>query len=383
MLRPTAATDLVDRMVDRMIGRLRTDADKTWRRTTNGVRHLAGTDRSTLGASAKKTVWRRDNVQLWRYDSDWRPDKPALLLVHSLVSRSYVLDLRPGNSFVEALIARGYDVFLLDWGVPDAVDAGNTLETYCLEYLPRAVDAVRSTSGHESITMFGYCFGGVLSLLYAAAHPEAPLSSLAVMATPVESRQLPPLFRAPHSGRFDVEAILDENGNVPPASILAAFRALKPTADLVGTVNLLQNLWNPAFVDAHNAMTMWSRDHIPFAGAAFRQTVELTRTNALLEGGLELGDRPISLRDITVPFLNIYGLADHIVPPAAASPAGDLVGSTDRTDLALPAGHVGLIVGRAAHTRHVPAMMDWLDRHSSIDASEPEAFGSLRRKVPA
>jgi polyhydroxyalkanoate synthase len=282
------------------------------------------------------------------------------------------------------LLARGHDVFLLDWGIPDEVDAGNSLETYCLEYLPRAVNAVLTAARADELSMFGYCFGGVLALLYAAAHPQAPLANLAVMATPVDSRHLPTIFRAALSSRFDPAAVLDENGNVPPASILTAFRALKPTADLVGVANLIHNLWNVSFIDAHNAMTTWSRDHIPFPGAAFCQTVDLlVRANALVEGGLELGDRRLDMSAITAPFLNIYGRADHIVPPAAAAPAGRLIGSTDRTDLALPAGHVGLIVGRAAHSRHIPAMLDWLDQHSQSRPTRPAEFTSIDRRVPA
>ena len=67
-----------------------------------------------------------------------RYDQP-LVFVHSLVSRSYILDLRPGNSTVEFLLGQGIDVFMLDWGVPDERDADNTFETYVDEYLPRAI----------------------------------------------------------------------------------------------------------------------------------------------------------------------------------------------------------------------------------------------------
>ena len=46
----------------------------------------------------------------------------------SLISRSYVLDLSPGTSFVEALRDQGFDTYMLDWGIPDERDAGNGLE---------------------------------------------------------------------------------------------------------------------------------------------------------------------------------------------------------------------------------------------------------------
>ena len=98
---------------------------------------------------------------------------PPFLIVFSLVSRSYVLDLTPGNSFVEQLVAAGFDVFLLDWGVPDERDANNLLEDYVLGYLPAAIDRTRQVAGCDEVNMFGYCFGGDLALLYSASTRSA------------------------------------------------------------------------------------------------------------------------------------------------------------------------------------------------------------------
>ena len=99
------------------------------------------------------------------------------MIVHSLVSRSYILDLRPGNSAVEYLVDAGFDVFMLDWGVPDELDATTASSTYVDEYLPRAVAAVRRETGCDEVTMAGYCLGGVIAMLYAAAAADAPRSA--------------------------------------------------------------------------------------------------------------------------------------------------------------------------------------------------------------
>ena len=94
------------------------------------------------------------------------------MIVHSLVSRSYVLDLYPGNSAIAFLLGQGLDVYLLDWGVADEAEAANTLETYTDRYLPDALAAVGG-----DVTLLGYCFGGVLSLLAAARRPRAARSA--------------------------------------------------------------------------------------------------------------------------------------------------------------------------------------------------------------
>lgn len=173
----------------------------------------AGVARPEVGKTPKDVVWRHGRCELWRYRNDDVRVSPPLLIVFSLFSRSYILDLQPGNSFVERLLAAGFDVYLLDWGVPDERDAANRLDDYVDDYLPAAVDRVRQIAGTDQINMLGYCFGSVLSLLYAAHHLDAPLRSLTVMTTPVDLQQLGPLTSVIGGGGLDIDKVLDENGN--------------------------------------------------------------------------------------------------------------------------------------------------------------------------
>lgn len=344
-----------------LVGRLRRDVERSVLRTRHGIKHIAGVGRAPVGVTPRDLVWQRDKVQLYRYRSDQRVYRPPVLLVMSLVTRSYIFDLRPGSSFVEVLLGRGLDVFLLDWGVPDEVEAENSLETYCDEYLPRAADAVCDAAGADELTVFGYCYGGVLSVLYVAGHPGPPVRNLAVMATPVDFQKLGPMASLVSQGRLDPDDLLDETGNVPADAVASSFKLLKPTSGISSYATLWQNLWDDQYVESYQTMTRWATDHIPFPGAAMRQTVEqLVRDNALLHDTVHLGGAPRRLSNITCPFLNVVAEKDHITPPEAVGPLIDLVGSEDRSELRLPAGHVGLIVGRNASLRTMPAMADWI-----------------------
>jgi polyhydroxyalkanoate synthase len=344
-----------------LLDRVRRDVDRNARRARNGVKLVAGIDRPKLGQTPKDVVWSRDRAELWRYRADAPRRSPPLLIVFSLVSRSYVLDLRPGNSFVEHLLAAGFDVFLLDWGVADERDAANTLEDYVDDYLPAAVERVLDVAGTDEVNLLGYCFGGVLSLLYAAHHPDAPLRSLTTMATPVDFSDFGVFSRLVEEGRVELDTILDEDGNVPPSAVRESFRLLKPTGDLQQYATLLENVWNDEYVTAYQAMNRWANDHIPFPGAAARQTVEtLIRPNAFVADSMRLGGDPVSLGDIEVPYLNVLAERDHIVPPATAAPAVELVGSEDKDELRLRAGHIGLVVGRTAAKVTIPTIIEFL-----------------------
>jgi len=348
-----------------IVGRVRRDAERNVLRVRNGLKHLAGVGRPEMTQTPKETVWSAEKVELWHYPSDKVRFRTPLLFVHSLVSRSYVFDLVPGNSFIESMRDFGFDVYLIDWGIPDELESGNTLETYTDGYIPTIIDVVKEHSGAPDVNLFGYCFGGVLSLLSVAGNPEMPVRSLAVMATPIDMRHMGPMTSMLQDGRVEPEDMLDQTGNVPAEVMLNSFRMLTPLADVTGYVNLWQHLWNEDFLAAHQVMTQWGRDHIPFPGAAFCQMGHLmSRQNLLATGKIPLGGRTVDLADITVPFLNILGEKDHIVPPESAGPLTSLVGSTDVEELRLAAGHVGVIVGRTAQRQNIPAMAEWIGRQA-------------------
>jgi polyhydroxyalkanoate synthase len=355
---PSLAPSDVRRRVER-------DVERAVRRGRNGLRYAAGTSRPKVGQTPKTVVWRRHKGELWRYRNDDVRLRPPVVIVHSLVSRSYVLDLYPGNSAVAFLLRAGFDVFLLDWGVADEADAGNTLETYADDGIPAAVAAACDVAGTQDVTLLGYCFGGVLSLLSCARHPELPVRNLVLMATPVDFSGMQAITALVRDGRLEPEEIVEATGNVPPEVVENAFRLLKPTAEISQYATLWENLWNDEYMEGYQAMGQWTRDHVPFPGAAFRQTVEqLVRRNALMDGTMELGGERVDLRAIQCPVLNVIAERDHIVPLAAAEPVPSLVGSEEAEELRLAAGHVGLVAGRAAAKVTLPGIAGWIADHS-------------------
>jgi polyhydroxyalkanoate synthase len=97
-----------------------------------------------------------------------------------------------------------------------------------------------------------------------------------------------------------------------------------------------------------------------------------------------LGERTVDLADIHGPVLNIVGAQDHIVPPQSTAPLPGLLANAEVTDLVLPAGHVGLIVGRQAFKTYIPAILDWLESHSeSHSESHTESPSGVDRGYQA
>src|SRR5271169_5829866 len=82
--------------------------------------------KAPIAQTPKELVWTLNKAKLYRYipvvPQEQRHRVP-LMLVFALMNRPYILDLRPGHSFVEYLVARGFDVYLLDWGSPGPEDS--------------------------------------------------------------------------------------------------------------------------------------------------------------------------------------------------------------------------------------------------------------------
>jgi polyhydroxyalkanoate synthase len=325
---------------------------------------VLGGGRARVGQTPKETVWSGDKVELWRYANPDMTQATPILLVMSVVTRSYIFDLLPGESIVERLLAAGYDVFLVDWGVPDASESQNTLETYVDGYLPLVLEVVRSESGHEAASVVGYCLGGLLALLCAAGNVDVPIHNLVLMATPVDFSAMSLPVSLIREGRIDPETLIDESGNIPPGVILNSFRLRNPTGEIVQYANLLEHLWNDEYVRGYQAMNQWIHDHIPFPGALAAQVVDvLVRRNQLMTGRIRLGGRRVTLNAVTCPVLNVMAEKDDVVPLAAAEPVIRLVGSDDIEELRVPAGHVALVTGRLGRTVTIPGIIDWLGRH--------------------
>ncbi|NMO00904.1 alpha/beta fold hydrolase [Gordonia sp. TBRC 11910] len=346
------------------LDRVRKEIERNALRARNGIKIVAGVSKPNPGASAKDVVWRAGRCELWHYRNDAVTLAPPVLIIYSLLNRSYILDLAEGNSFIQRLLGSGFDVYMLDWGIPDERDADNTFEDYVDDFIPTAVDRIREISGSDTVNMLGYCFGGLLAVLYAGHHPDAPLRSLTVMTTPTDLQELGPMGDALGASGLDIEDTFNEDGNIAPDVLLAAFRSLTPTADVTAYVNLWQKMWDEDYVAAHQSMSGWGNEHIPFPGGVARQMVTMMTDNALVNDRIVIGGDRVHLSDITIPFLHVTADRDHIIPEKCSAPLVGLVGSAEAEQFRLPAGHVGLVVGKTAHKTTIPKIIDFMRKRS-------------------
>jgi polyhydroxyalkanoate synthase len=224
---------------------------------------------------------------------------------------------------------------------------------------------VRKTQRHaeaESISLFGYCIGGILTTIYSALHPQAPLRNVIFLAAPVDFSDAG-LFGTWLDPRcFNVERVVEGLGNMPGELVEMGAKMLRPVTNYVTPyVNLAQRHGDDQFVRGWAAMHKWVHDRVDFPGAAFRQLVrDLYQENRLIRGRLRIGGQTVRVANIHWPALIIAAERDHITPLGSTIPLYERIASADKHKLVIPAGHVGLVAGRGAVKDLWPKVADWL-----------------------
>jgi polyhydroxyalkanoate synthase len=329
------------------------------------------TTEAAIAQTPKELVWALNKAKLYRYT----PVVPAekrypipLLLVFAIMNRPSILDLRPGHSFVEFMVGQGYDVYLLDWGVPGWEDRHLKLDDYAIEYLPRAIRKLKTVAGVEEFSMLGWCIGALLTTIYAAMRPDDGLRNLLLLTAPLDfsNRNGLTFARWTDEKYFDVDKVVEAFGNMPGEMIDYGAKALKPVENYIGNYcRLWDKLDDPRAVESWQAMNTWVTDNIPMAGAAYRQLiVELYRNNRLVKNELMVRGERVDLGKIRANLLTVIAEGDHITPPCQSEAILALTTSPDKELYRIPGGHIGIMAGSAAHKTTWPHIEGWLSARS-------------------
>ena len=319
-----------------------------------------------IGTTPREAVWTHRNTTLWRYRSTNRQYPVPVLLVFALINRPDIFDLRRGNSFVEFLLEEGYDVFLLDWGVPGESDSDQGLDFFVCDEIPSGIRETLRASSQEELSLIGWCIGGALVAMHAAIDRESAARNLVLLTTPVDTTGS---LYGKWVGRedFDPGLVADTLGAIPGRNVDVMNKMMKPVTNFWTTYRTLwgQVLEGTARREAYQTMAKWVADNPPFAGRAYREWIEaMYQRNQLVAGTLRLRGERVDLRNIEQNLLVVTAGADHIAPRRGTLPLLDLVSSADVEHLDRPGGHIGLMAGSRARTDVWPEIAGWLAERS-------------------
>jgi polyhydroxyalkanoate synthase len=339
-----------------------------------------------LNLSDHKIVFHKDNIKLLHYINNNQPTRGSgnniLLVIYAPINRYHILDLNPSKSVVRTLLNNGSDVYLLDWGYPDKKDNELTLKDF-IDYIDDAVNVItqsRSNTTSSStipikISILGYCWGGILSLIYTAtATNQKNIDKLILMATPVDFSKDNTTVSM-WSKSIDINKIIDTIGHFDGYLLDFVFNMRNPAKFIFAKYfNLWKNMDNKDFVNTFVAVEKWLHDTPPIPGELYKKIVkDCYNANLLISGNMQLykkvanevdkddvNNNKININRITVPVLSIIAEKDDLVSPMSSLAITDYISSKETTVFKHPGGHVSLCISNEAHKELWPKVARWI-----------------------
>lgn len=308
-----------------------------------------------------------------------------LILVPPLGVYAWIFDLMADRSLVRYFLARGFEVYLIDWGKPGPEESQLSLETYTLNWFPKAVAKVQEHSGQTEVSLLGYCMGGLLSMMYTAAKGSDVVRNLITIASPVDLHKMTNgigkiskllsgptglirRIKGPQLAKLD-SSVFHVDGKI--LSLL--FKASSPMGTITSYIDLIKNLADDDYVSRYMTMNEWFTNMPDYPGATVRELLmKLGIANRMHRGYFSLGGHEVSFDRIKSSLLAFAGESDVIATVASASAIMSVVGSLDKTFQVVLGGHAGVLTGsKAAHSTWAIAA-DWLELRSDLKADVME-----------
>jgi len=295
-----------------------------------------------------------------------------LLIIYAPINRFHILDLNPSKSVVRTLLNNGIDVYLLDWGYPDKKDNELTLKDY-IDYIDDAVNAIiqdrsftSSSSSPIKISILGYCWGGLNSIIYTAvANNQKNIDKLILMATPIDFRKDNTTVSL-WSKSIDTDKIVKTFGHFDGYLLDFVFNMRNP-ANFAKYFTLWKNLDNKDFVNTFFDVEKWLHDTPPIPGKLYKKIVnDCYKNNLLITGNMKLveeddnNNNKININKIIIPVLSIIAEKDDLVSPISSLVINDYISSKEKEVFRYPGGHVSLCISDTAHKELWPKVANWI-----------------------
>lgn len=299
-----------------------------------------------------------------------------VVLVPPLAATSMIFDLMPHRSIVRYFLAKGFDVYLIDWGDVTADHTSLSLETYVMDWMPKAISSVQESSGQKDVSIFSYCMGGLISLMYLATSNDTSVKNLITVASPVDMHQsgvAGKVLSAIYQPAQTISSILNFSlmdlparyFHVPGWTSSLVFKMTNPMGFVISSFEKFLNLWDRDYLEESLTMSQWFDDMVDYPGKTIREMSVNMINNKMASGKMKIGKTKAEFSRVQASILAFAGEADKLVSVLAARKVLEIVSSEDKEFCVVPGGHAGVFAGSKAPENTWSISADWLISRSN------------------
>jgi polyhydroxyalkanoate synthase len=289
-----------------------------------------------------------------------------VLVVAAPIKRPYIWDIAPSVSAIRHCIGSDLRVYLLEW-LPASGKTCQVGIAECVEAISNSLETIGGGSQDPKPVLMGHSLGGTLAAIAAAVLPDS-IEGLVLLASPL---CFPPNGSAFRDALISLVPTRAPDSKPYPGSMLTQLSAMASPETFFWSrlADAALSAADESARDLHARIERWAFDEVALPGKLVSEIVEwLYRENRFCRGSLRIGERVIGARDLTSPTLAVANTADSVAPLDSIRPIGEPSGPERFRVIEHPGErgvclqHLGILVGRRAHSEIWPKIIEWIMR---------------------